>query len=548
MEITRRAFHASATAILATQMFGTRTQKAWSAEPSENDRTLTLLHFTDTHAQLETHSEYLPGETLSYQPMGGFARLKTAIERECAAAKGPVFIADGGDEFQGSGPAAWSEGEVILKPLNALNADVFVPGNWEPVYGPPRFRNLMSRLTARVTCFNLHDKTTGQRLFAPAVTIEKQGIRVAFVGITDVKASERHSPFEYEGLDTTQLNGLEAFLEELRVKERADIVVGLFHTGLTVARHLARKLPGFDVILSGHTHERTPEPIQEGKVILVEPAAMGSFLGRLDLKLDARGKLVDYQYQLLNVSENDCPEDSSVKKLVDEALAPYRERSNQVVARTLTPIMRYDVLETNADDFITDALRESAQVDIAFSNGFRFGIPIPAGPLTVGDLWNLLPMDARVKTGWVTGRQLQAYLENELELVYSSDAEKLSGGWGPRASGMTMWYKVRAEKGKRVQEVRVNGQLLKDDQRYSVASCERNGEPLNIVCRIRNVEDVKFAPMLLHASLLSYLKKHPTIAPRREGRAYAEDLAPVVFSQDTVVSGGTRGSNRAWGL
>ena len=54
---------------------------------------------------------------------------KTALDRERMASRGPCFVFDGGDEFQGSGPAAWSQGEVILKPLNALGADVFTPGN-----------------------------------------------------------------------------------------------------------------------------------------------------------------------------------------------------------------------------------------------------------------------------------------------------------------------------------------------------------------------------------------------------------------------------------
>lgn len=153
------------------------------------ERKLSLLHFTDTHAQLETHWDYLPGEVPEYQLMGGFARLKTALEQELAKPHGPAFIADGGDEFQGSGPAAWSEGEVILAPLNALGADVYVPGNWDPAYGPKRFKELMAGLTAKVTCFNFHDKKTNERLFAPSVTIEKDGIRVAYVGLTDIKAS-----------------------------------------------------------------------------------------------------------------------------------------------------------------------------------------------------------------------------------------------------------------------------------------------------------------------------------------------------------------------
>jgi 2',3'-cyclic-nucleotide 2'-phosphodiesterase (5'-nucleotidase family) len=65
--------------------------------------------------------------------------------------------------------------------------------------------------------------------------------------------------------------------------------------------------------------------------------------------------------------------------------------------------MRYDLFETTADDFIADAVREVAKTDIGFTNGFRFGSPVQPNPVTEADLWNLLPMDARMKSGWVTG-------------------------------------------------------------------------------------------------------------------------------------------------
>jgi S-sulfosulfanyl-L-cysteine sulfohydrolase len=109
-------------------------------------RSVTLLYFTDTHAQLETHPEYVPGASPEIQMMGGYARLKTAIEHERANCEGACFLLDGGDEFQGSGPAAWSEGEVVLDPLNAFGSDAFVLGNWEAAYGPERFVGTMSRL------------------------------------------------------------------------------------------------------------------------------------------------------------------------------------------------------------------------------------------------------------------------------------------------------------------------------------------------------------------------------------------------------------------
>jgi 2',3'-cyclic-nucleotide 2'-phosphodiesterase (5'-nucleotidase family) len=520
--------------------------------PSATGKRLTLLHFTDTHAMLETHPEYVPGEVPQFQMMGGFARLKTALDRHRSTATGPAFVFDGGDEFQGSGPAAWSKGEVIVDPLNALGADAFVPGNWEPVYGPARFKELMSRLKSPVTCFNFHDVTSGQRLFQPHLILERDGVRVAVVGVTDILASKRQAPAEFEGMDTTRMEGLRQFVRDLREREKPDLVVAVMHTGITISRQLARDVPEFDVVLSGHTHERTPEPILEGHVIVVEPGCFGSFLGRLDLVLKPTGGVASHNWQLIPIRQDDFPEDSHVKEMVDRNLAPHRARMRQRVCQTQTPLYRYDVLETSADNLITDAVRETAHADIGLSNGFRFGPPILAGDVYNADVWNLLPMDTRLKVGWVTGRELRQYLENELELVFSKDPMKLSGGWGPRASGMTLEYNANAAPGKRLISIRVGGNDAQDDAHYMLAGCEREGEPIDVVCRHKGTHDVKVLPVMLHAALKDYFKAHPVVSPMREGRAVAADLAPVVFSQDAVVSDGSKGgpcpstpSNRA---
>ena len=268
--------------------------------PGDGKR-VTLLHFTDTHAQLETHPEYLPGAKPDIQMMGGYARLKTAIDRERAHCEGACFLLDGGDEFQGSGPAAWSQGEVILAPLNALGIDVFTPGNWEPAYGPERFKQTMARLNCPVVCYNFHDKATGDRLFPAAITLDRQGVKIAVVGITDLGASERQPPAEFRGMDTSRIDGLRAFVTELRRREQPDLVVALTHTGLSIAREIARQTPEFDVVLSGHTHERTAWPILEGNVIVVEPGCFGSFLGRLDLVLKPGGGVASHRFQLVPV-------------------------------------------------------------------------------------------------------------------------------------------------------------------------------------------------------------------------------------------------------
>ena len=498
---------------------------------------VTLLHFTDTHAQLETHPEYLPGASPEIQMMGGYARLKTAIDRERALHDHPCFLLDGGDEFQGSGPATWSKGEVVLHPLNALGLDAFVPGNWEAAYGPERFKETMAGLKCPVICYNFHDTASGQPLFAPSVIIEREGVKVAFVGITDISASKRHPPAEFRGMDTTRIEGLHDFVKDLRARQRPDLLVAVTHTGLSIARQIARDIPEFDVILSGHSHERTSRPILEGKVIVVEPGSFGSFLARLDLHLAADGGVAEHAFRLIPILESRYDEDPKVKARVDTSLAPYRERMNKPVGETETLIMRYDVLESTADDFITDAVRGASKADIAFSNGFRFGVPIPPTTITEGDLWNLLPMDARLKTGWVTGKELRTYLEDELELVFASNPWRLNGGWGPRAAGLTILFNALAEKGRRLVSLKVNGVEIDDHKRYVIAGCERDGEPMDVICRHAGSHDAQILPLTVHQALHQYFKTHSIIAPRREGREKALDLASLVFSQDAVLAG-----------
>ena len=265
----RRAFLATGTACLAAAL----TPRIGLRAASSKKKQCTLLHLTDTHAQLETHLEYLPGDKPHFSRMGGFARLKTAIDAQRATSHGPAFLVDGGDLVQGSGPASWSRGEIMIEPSNALELDAFVPGNWEPVYGPAQFEHLMGQLKTRVMAYNFHRRDTGKRLFDPAITIRRDGVKISFVGIADPTTTDRQSPKLVEGLDSTRMAGLRDFVKDLRQTEMPDLVVAVTHTGLTVSRQLAREIPEFDVILSGHTHERTQRAIREGRVIVVEAAA-----------------------------------------------------------------------------------------------------------------------------------------------------------------------------------------------------------------------------------------------------------------------------------
>src|SRR5579864_4116200 len=165
----------SAMVVLLVAAAGSHSQSKASPGPKH----VRFLHLADMHAQLDTHWEYLPEDPARLHRMGGFARIRTALDRERASAPGTVFTLDGGDTFQGSAIAAWTQGEAVVGPLNALGIDAGTPGNWEVVYGPKIFRKLMGEVNYRVICYNFHDKTTGGRLFVPSVMLERAGVRVA---------------------------------------------------------------------------------------------------------------------------------------------------------------------------------------------------------------------------------------------------------------------------------------------------------------------------------------------------------------------------------
>ncbi len=310
----RRSFLASALGFAAVESvpgFGMATQAG--------ARRCTLLHLTDTHGQLESHLEYMPGEEPILQEFGGFARLKCAIETQRATSRGPAFLVDGGDLVQGSGPAAWSQGEVMIGPSNVLELDAFVPGNWEPVYGPARFEQLMGRLRTRVTAYNFHHKAGGEQIFEPAVTVVRDGVKVAFVGVADPTTTVRQSPNQVVGLDSTRMAGFREFLQDLRRRERPDLLVAVTHTGLTVSRQLARENPELDVVLSGHTHERTWKPIREGRTLIVEAGATAhSSVGSIS-RSGPTAASPRHEFRLIPVAASTFGEDPATRALVDRA-------------------------------------------------------------------------------------------------------------------------------------------------------------------------------------------------------------------------------------
>lgn len=500
-------------------------------EPS-GARQVTVLYVADLHGQLEEHPElFWQGGDERIETAGGFARLKTAVDRIRAERDGEVLFLDAGDTLQGSGAAALTQGEAMIAPLNLLGLDAGVPGNWEVVYGAEVLVQRAAALDHPLFAANLHTDD-GTALFPRWFVKEVGGVRVGVLGYTDPDVPQRQPPAYSRGLAYTGPEALPGLVEELKREEQVDVVLLMSHIGLSKAVALTRDVPGIDAHLSSDTHERTYQPIDVDGTWVVEPGAFGSFLGRLDLWVQD-GRVVDRRWELIELTAEAFPPDPVVAEAVARELAPHREVLDRVIGHTEVPLARYAVVETPMDAWLSDVLRDATGTDIALSNGFRFGTPLTPGPIRESDLWNLFPIVTPLKTGKVTGEQLRAFWERELENVFAADPSKRFGGWVPRPSGMELVFDARAPKGERVREIRIGGEPLEDERVYTLTACEREGDLPDTLCRIPGVAEPRVLDFDAHDAVRRWLDEHgPIRALPESGRVRATDLPPVLRTQN----------------
>ena len=499
---------------------------------------VTVLQTADIHGQLDTHPElFWEDEEIVFKDRGGLANIKTLFERERQKNPGRTIAVDGGDLIQGSGYAALSKGKVMPDIIKKMGYDVMIPGNWAVVYGKDIMMDIMQGYDTDVIAQNMYHEKSKEPLF-PAYSIKEiEGVRIGFIGLNDPDVPVRQNPIFSEGIAFSGLNKkLKKKIDDIKVNENVDVLFLVTHFGVFKQVELAGNpiAKNVDYILGNDTHERIREPIQGKYAKVTEPGAFGSFVGKLTLHF-VDEKLIDDDYELIDVDPKVFPANKELQALVDEEKAPYRENLETVIGHTETPLYRFLTVENPMDNMITDAARWKTGADISISNGFRFGNPIvpkngkPA-PITRANLWNMLPVNEKVKTGKATGKQIKNWLEDEMHNAFSQKPTERFGGWLVRFSGMEVNFNSQNQKGNRINTITVKGEPMQDDEYYTISACVRPGDPLDNLCRMPNVKDVEVKDYTIHEVVEEYLKKNSPVSPTMEGRAYCEYLGKYSFS------------------
>jgi len=485
--------------------------------PSGN---VSLLHFTDCHAQLKPiwfrepnvnmgvgsmagnvphlvgdkflkHYGIKPGSadaaaftyldfataSKAYGKVGGFAHLKTLVDKVRASRPGSLLL-DGGDTWQGSATSLWTNAQDMVDACIQLGVNVMTP-HWEAQFGADRIMEVVQKDFAKngveFVAQNITTSDFGDQVFKPYVMKQINGVQIAIIGqafpYTPIANPRYMVPDWTYGI---QDESLQKWVDEARAGG-AKVVVVLSHNGMDVDLKMATRVNGVDAIFGGHTHDGVYQPVpvktpNGGTCLVTNAGSNGKFLGVMDFDVK-NDKIVGWKYRLLPVFSNFLAADPKMDALITKVRAPFEKKLNEVLAVNEDVLYRRGNFNGTWDEVICQALIEGRGADASFSPGVRWGTSIMPGEAITYELM----MDQMAITypqttlNTFTGQQIKDIMEDVCDNIFNADPYYQQGGDMVRTGGIE--YSVRPNEtiGKRIGDMMIKGKPLDPNKKYKVA-------------------------------------------------------------------------------
>ena len=410
-----------------------------------------------------------------YGRMGGFAHMSTLI-KQIKASRPSALLLDGGDTWQGSGTALWTQGQDMVDAALALGVDVMT-AHWEMTLGEKRVLEIIKKDFQNKISFvaqNIKTSDFGDEVFPSYVMREMNGIPLAIIGqafpYTPVANPRYFTPNWTFGIQEVNL---QKTIDHVRSKG-AKVVVLLSHNGMDVDLKLASRVRGLDAILGGHTHDGVPIPVKVknsgGMTVVTNAGSNGKFLGVLDFDVKG-GKPIDFRYKLLPIFSELLPADASMNYLISQIRKPFEDRLNEKLAVTDELLYRRGNFNGSFDQLILDGLMTQKNAEIAFSPGFRWGTSLlPGQAITMENLMDQTAITYPYTTmSLMTGDTIKTILEDVADNLFNPDPYYQQGGDMVRVGGLKYTIDPNASMGKRISNMSLNGSLIDSGKKYRVA-------------------------------------------------------------------------------
>ena len=379
----------------------------------KNIKKLTLLHSNDMHGDFLT-------ENIDSALIGGVSLLSGYINKVRNEEENVIY-AIAGDMFRGSIIDSEFQGLSTIQIMNMLAPDVVTLGNHEVDYGVAHLLFIEKCADFPIVNANLHVQTNHARLFEPCVVLERDGMKILFIGIlTEAVLAQCKT----DGLIGTFVDVEDAAEEVGRICNAynatdIDFTVLLTHIGFEEDKKLAELLDpawGVDVIIGGHSHTFLEEPAVVNGIPIVQAGTGTDQIGRFDIIVNTDENCIDsFTWKPIPINADTCPRDPSI----EEVISTYKSRTDakygQIITkftRELTHPDRYR--ETELGDLFSDVLKEALGVDI-FLLGSGSIRNEKLGPVvTKGDLCECFPYDDAAHMVYATGAQIKHMIKHML--------------------------------------------------------------------------------------------------------------------------------------
>ena len=407
----------------------------------------------------------------AYGRLGGLDRIATIVKSVRAERGERVLLLDGGDTWQNSYTSLVSKGQDMVDCMALLQPDAMT-GHWEFTLGAERIKEIIRGLSFPFLAQNVRDTEWDEPVFDAMRLVERGGVKIAVIGqalpYTAIANPRWMIPNWSFGI---RENDLRANVEKARMGG-AELVVLLSHNGFDVDRKLAARVPGIDVILTGHTHDALPQAVKVGKTLLVASGSHGKFVSRLDLDIRA-GEVKDFRFRLIPVFADVIPPDAEMAAKIGAVRAPHQAMLRETIGRTDTLLYRRGNFNGTLDDVVCDALLKERDAEIALSPGFRWGASLlPGQDITREDIYNAtaLTYPAAYRMT-MTGARLKEILEDVADNIFNPDPYYQQGGDMVRVGGLSYTIDVGRTIGERISDLTVlrTGRPLEAGRDYTVS-------------------------------------------------------------------------------
>ncbi len=403
----------------------------------------------------------------------GAAKLADAFKVEKAKNPEGTIIVSAGDNYQGSAMSNLLYGEPVSAVFKEMGIELSAVGNHEFDWGIDRITKWAEDGGFPFVCTNIYDKRTSEPVAwaEPFVILDRAGVKVGFVGLATPETAYKTLKANVENYE---FRDPVATLSEWVPKVEAagaDLVVALSHLGssqdeagnITGEAVDLFQVEGVDAVITAHTHKSVSGLI-DGKPI-VQAYYNGRTIARMTFVFDENNQLLraepslDHLYERADTLKDD-PDTLAVYTKYEEELEPILGR---VLGETMVELDHDRYAKPSLlGEWTCDVMREKAGVQIAMTNGGGLRTAIPAGEITAGKLYEVMPFDNTLYTMKLSGADVKANIEHGIM--------NENVGW-IQISGVKVTYDKNAEAGNRILSMTLaDGTPVEMDQYYTVVT------------------------------------------------------------------------------